>query len=210
MRLCGIGVDAVGILTDSIMNGKRIPRKKMTSGFTLVELIVSVGIFALMAVSLTAAFTSGFSTFGNSREIQRNVEAAQYSMNALAKYLRTSTILEATSSRIRFYDYSSKRCFEYRFDSGAMQARWAGIETVTDIETDCTASVLGAWQDVTSSGSSYVTGRFYAVSSSSGSPKSMGRATITISVKKSATSDLGSDIQTSVSLRDYDYVESAP
>jgi prepilin-type N-terminal cleavage/methylation domain-containing protein len=193
---------------------KQIGKGRTASGFTLVELIVSIGVFSIMATSLTASFTSGFSTFGNSREIQHNVEAAQYSMNTLAKYLRTSTVVDApaSGSSIRFYDYSSKRCFEYQFNAGTgtLQARWAGIATITNVMNDCTASVLGAWQDLTPISGSYVSGRFYAVPSSKGATKAMGRVTMTVSVKKSASSSLRSDIQTSVSLRDYDYVGKTP
>lgn len=192
------------------MNGKRKPSRTSAAGFTLIELIVSIGVFAIMSVSLTAAFSSGFSTFRNSREIQRNVEATQYSMNTLAKYLRTSTVTNVSASwdSIRFYDYSSGRCFEYRFNSGALQARWVGIGTITDVMTDCSGTALASstWQNLTPTSDSYVTGQFYAVPSNITS-KSMGRVTIAVSVKRNATSSLKSDIQTTVSLRDYAYVE---
>jgi prepilin-type N-terminal cleavage/methylation domain-containing protein len=190
------------------MNGKRKQqgKRKMAPGFTLIELIVSMAVFSVMATSLTASFTSGFSTFGSSREIQHDVEAAQYSMNTLAKYLRTSSIVEESGSSIRFYDYSSKRCFEYRFNSGALQARWVEIGTITNVETDCVASALPyLWQNLTPSSGSDISGSFSAVRSRR-SPRVMGRVTIMMSVKKSAASVLRSDIQTTVSLRDYDYV----
>lgn len=202
------------------MKGKRKRSGKKVAGFTLIELIVSIGVFAVMSVSLTAAFTSGFSTFGNSREIQRDIEAAQYSMNMLAKYLRTSTVLEVSAAKddILFYDYSAKRCFEYRFNSGGtFQARWKNIASLIDVETDCSASVLNScvdsscdWKDLTPTTGSYVTGQFYATVSTNGATKSVGRVTVTMSVKQKSTAKLKSDIQTTVSLRDYDYVAKTP
>ncbi|NTW29661.1 MAG: prepilin-type N-terminal cleavage/methylation domain-containing protein [Candidatus Moranbacteria bacterium] len=202
------------------MKGKRKQSGRKAAGFTLIELIVSIGVFAVMSVSLAAAFTSGFSTFGNSREIQHDVEAAQYSMNMLAKYLRTSTVIEVSAAKdeIRFYDYSAKRCFEYRFDSGGtFQVRWKDIALLTDVTTDCSSSTFGScgdpscsWKNLTPAVRSYVTGQFYATTSTNGATKSVGRVTVTMSVKKSSTAKLKSDIQTTVSLRDYDYVAKTP
>ncbi|NTV55198.1 MAG: type II secretion system protein [Candidatus Moranbacteria bacterium] len=205
---------------DGSMKGNRKQFSKKAAGFTLIELIVSIGVFAIMSVSLSAAFTSGFSTFGNSREIQHDVEAAQYSMNMLAKYLRTSSVLEVAAAKddIRFYDYSAKRCFEYRFNSGGtFQARWKNIASMTDVTTDCSASTLGScgdpscvWKNLTPTSGSYVTGQFYATTSTNGATKSVGRVTVTMSIKKNSTAKLKSDIQTTVSLRDYDYVAKTP
>ncbi|NTW15459.1 MAG: prepilin-type N-terminal cleavage/methylation domain-containing protein [Candidatus Moranbacteria bacterium] len=201
-----------------------ITNRKMIGGFTLVELIVSVGVFAIMSAGVAAISSSAFSMFGNSREIQRDIESAQFTVNTLAKYLRTSTVVEHDSQSVTFFDYSSSRCFGYRFDagSGIMQARWVAVAgDITDVKAQCSSLVLNAcagascaWQNLTASSGSYVTGRFSAVPSMNATEDppggSVGRVTIYVSVKKSATSSIGTSLQTTVSLRDYDYAETAP
>ncbi|HWQ60098.1 MAG TPA: type II secretion system protein [Candidatus Fimivivens sp.] len=185
------------------------PGRKTVHAFTLVEMVVSIGVFAILILSLSAIFSSGFHSFGAARELERNDEVAQYAMNSLAKYLRTSSIVSPSTTTsgaqsILFFDYSSKRCFQYRLDgaSGALQARWKDIATITDVMTDCSTSGMNAWVDLTTG---WVTGRFEVVPSQK-TPQSIGRVVIFLSVGKTSASSTKTSIQTAVSLRDYDYV----
>lgn len=174
-------------------------------GFTLIEMIVSIGAFAVLMLSLTSVFSSGFHSFGSARQLERNEEVAQYSLNTLAKYLRTSSVVNSSTSDVLFYDYSSKRCFEYQLDStnGILKARWKDIATITNVMTDCSTSGMNGWVNLTTG---WVTGRFVVVSSNPSGP-SVGRVTINLSVSQSSASSAAkTNIQTTVSLRDYDYV----
>lgn len=188
-------------------------KKGKLRGFTLVEMMVSIAVFMIIVSSMSATFSSGFSSYGNSRELQRNLETAQYAMNTLAKYLRTSTVVASSSSDIVFYDYSSKRCIQYQFDGSVLRARWVEIPTITktagksNVKTQCTAGVLApyGWSNMTSS-TGYITGQFVGDLSSQGPPRHMGRVTILFSVKKDASSSMRANMQTTVSLRDYEYV----
>jgi prepilin-type N-terminal cleavage/methylation domain-containing protein len=189
----------------------------MLRGFTLIEMIVAIGIFAVMMTVIAATFASGAFAFRGSRDLQRNVESAQYAMNTMAKHLRTSTVVYPTSpdnlaSQIRFYDYSSSRCFEYRIQDDTLQARWsAGTdpEDSTVSLDDCRSSgVSGTFSDMTPS---VVEGGFSVVPSddgATGGDRQIGRVTISLSVRNDAGSGSATSagIQTSVSLRDYAFV----
>ncbi|MEI7749486.1 MAG: type II secretion system protein [Candidatus Moraniibacteriota bacterium] len=175
-------------------------RKKNLRGFTLIELIVSMGVFIVMITTVSATFASGFASYGNARDLERDVESAQYAMNTLAKYLRTSTIIDSTPSSVVFYDYSSNRCFEYEITgAGVLQARMKDIVSYSQ----CSVSVLGSPFDLTTG---YVSGEF-VVDPSVKSPKHMGRVTLYLDIRKSPTSTMSANVQTTVSLRDYQFLE---
>jgi len=184
---------------------------KTKKGFTLIEMIIAMGVLAIMSTALTGAFSSGFSTYSTSRQLQRDVEDAQYAMNTLEKFLRTSTVLSPVTNfsgdnatLIKFYDYSSKRCFRYRFLAGgtnALQAQWYSLPNPGN-PVDCpNNSFITAYSSVTTG---HVSGRFYVISSSStSSPKRMGKVTVNAVVKESDTASAETHIQASASLRDY-------
>ena len=191
--------------------------KKMKKGFTLIEMIIAIGVFSIMSVAIAGAFTSGFSTYGSTRELQRNVETAQYALNTLEKLLRTSTVVSAAGTNVQaitFYDYSSARCFRYRVISGGptsyLAAQWFQTPDPFGANPCVTASAsFSASAQVTSG---YVTGGFTVVPSDKeipaddGDPKAMGRVTVNLSVKASSTATTESRIQATASLRDYSYV----
>lgn len=198
---------------------------KKLSGFTLVEMVVALGVFAIMTTALSASFASGFASFGNSREIQRDTDAVQHAMNTISKLLRTGTVVSSFSSNaqsIVFYDYSSKSCYEYSITGSILKARWkrditvqrsvdaAGIIT-SDVKSVCNTTALAssAWSDMTS-GTGLVTGRFAIDPSKNiteGGPH-VGKVVMYLSVTRAgAPSSLRSTIQTTVSLRDYDYAQ---
>lgn len=194
----------------------RIPKKQ--KGFTLVEMVTAMSIFAIMVVAVSGAFSSGFLTYSHSRELQQNVEAAQYVVNTLAKELRTSTVVTTndiyppTAGKkwaIRFYDHSSLRCFEYWFHAAThdFKAKWKDIpDTSSDPIGDCMADA--GFSDATSLATGYIDGKFAVIPSDKlSNPKQMGRVTIQLIVKQKQTSVFESHLQTSVSLRDYNYIE---
>lgn len=170
-----------------------------------MEMIIAIGILVIMSTAVAGTFASGFSTYGSSRELQRNLETAQYAMNTLEKLLRTSTMKDTTDglkTSIVFYDYSSGRCFQYRITiAGVLQARWYG-----DIFANCTAAGFTSlpYANVTTG---YIQGHFQVVNSDPAStPKKIGRVTVNLSVQESSGAALKSQIQATASLRDYTYV----
>lgn len=186
--------------------------RKTMKGFTLVEMVVSIGIFAVMSTVIAGTFASGFSSYRGSRELQRDVESAQFAINTMAKHLRTSSVVSPSATSmgatdVIFYDYSSARCFEYDFQSGALEARWRDATDPTDSKasfTECNSSFLnGHSRNRLTSG--YVEGKFFVVPSSSVSgSEQVGRIAISVTVKETSAKTLTSQVQTTVSLRDYD------
>lgn len=182
--------------------------KKM-SGFTLIEMIIAIGVFSVMSVAIAGAFTSGFSSYSDTRELQRNVETAQYALNTLEKLLRTSTVVSAAGENVQaitFYDYSSARCFRYRFVAGgSFAAQWFATPDPFGVNPCVTGSASFPASAPVTSG--YVTGGFTIIPSDKlSTPKKMGRVTVNLSVKASAGAAIESRIQATSSLRDYSYV----
>lgn len=187
-------------------------KKGKMSGFTLIEMIIAIGVFSIMSVAIAGAFTSGFSSYGDTRELQRNVETAQYALNTLEKLLRTSTVVSAAGTNVQaitFYDYSSSRCFRYSVlssgTSSSLVARWFQTPDPFGANPCVTASAsFSALAPVTSG---YVTGGFTIVPSDKlSTPKKMGRVTVNLSVKADSGATIASRIQATSSLRDYSYV----
>lgn len=196
--------------------GARGRRSRTTSGFTLIEMIIAIGVFSIMSVAIAGAFTSGFSSYSDTRELQRNIETAQYALNTLEKLLRTSTVISAggaNAQTVTFYDYSSARCFRYDISGGPnsnLFARWFATTDPFGAVPCTTGSANFSTSAQVTSG--YVTGGFTVVPSDKddvtvdGDPKAMGRVTVNLSVKADSAAAIASRIQATSSLRDYSNV----
>ena len=176
---------------------------KVYKGFTLLEVIVSIFIFVMMMVGVTAIFAKTIKAYKNAKNIQRNLESDQFAMNQIAKTLRTSTIAWSYSDyRIKVWDYSrtSYECIEYGY--------YADDDTITMGSTDSAADA-DACQGASISNNSIMvsnvnSARFYIVPSSE-SPNTVGRVTVVFEIcADSDCEEAGKTrIQTTVSLRDY-------
>jgi len=175
---------------------KRVGRQ----GFTLIEVIVAVFIFALMASAASGVFVKMIQSYRYAKVAQKDLESAQYAMNLMAKTLRTSSVddsgaLPAPSS-ILIYDYSQGKCIEYAFDS--LHHRVYSQEAVP-ADFNSVADCLAAGPYSTPSTiAENVDGKFDYTASSDG--VAMGKVTISMTVS-SGSKD--TNIQSSVSLRDY-------
>lgn len=184
---------------------------KTKKGFTLVEMIISMGVLVIMSTALAGTFSSGFSSYGSSRELQRNLETAQYALNTLEKLLRTSTVMTETDDGITnsvvFYEYSSGTCFKYTIHiSNVLQARKFQTDDPFGLGVGpaCTSANAVSLSTNSNLTSGHVTGNFDVTKSVISSK--MGRVTVNLSVQESSASTLKSQIQATASLRDYSYV----
>lgn len=175
-------------------------------GFTLIEVMVSLFVFLLIMVALSQIFAQAFSGYKNTKAVQRDVENAQYSLNILAKELRTSTIVSSSQTRVKFYDYSQFMCFEYEIAGNQLTVTKRAVATPTnDPITDCSG---GTWSAVTpiakpETAGGTLTGKFI-VTPSSASPQSVGKVTISLVISEGPTHT--ARIQTTSSLRDYGFI----
>lgn len=186
---------------------KRIS-KKLFSGLSMIEVMVSIFVFSLMMTAASSTFSSGIFSYRENKRIERDTENAQFTINDIAKQLRTSTIISSGTTRVRFFDYSQNKCIEYKKNSGgnflekASAVPPAAVPPQT-LRDNCTGVLnLGAYTRVTTGD---VVPVFSVIPSASPTPgpAAVGRVTIVFVVKESSTSTRNVRIQTTVSLRDY-------
>jgi prepilin-type N-terminal cleavage/methylation domain-containing protein len=188
-------------------------RLKEKNGFTLIEVIVAMGMFALIMAAVAGVFASAVSGYRAGREMQRNLEAAQMAVNVMAKSLRTSSVVSGDGNRksIRFLSYSeggssTRRCVEYELSSGVLRLRDTFVSDGSNAKTDCSdSSSFSSWKTLATVDD---TGSFFNVYKSvqvGDLGESMGRVTVTLNIP-SASGGQDVRMQSSVSLRDYENV----
>jgi Tfp pilus assembly protein PilV len=180
--------------------------QKKLKGLSLLEVMVSMGIFSMMMVAIAGIFGSSIQSSRANRNIQHDLENAQFTMNDIAKQLRTSTIVsgDGESNSIRFYDYSQGKCISYTPAS-------VGGNTVIQYAWDTTTRVGCTTVAPLSSPTTLTTGdvipTFRVVSSSldtvTPANSRVGKVTMVFVVKEKAVSTRSARVQTTVSLRDY-------
>lgn len=179
-------------------------------GFSLLEVVVAMGIFSLMMVVASEGFGSGVLGYKNNMRAEQDLENAQFIMNDMMKQLRTSTVVNpvgnpVASTSIRFFDHSQSKCLEYRLQAGSPNnyvEKAIGTAAAVD-ELSCGSDSMGTWTRVTTGD---VTMNLSIISSSN-SPKRVGLVTIVFVVKGRISSPVQPiTLQSSVSLRDYTYV----
>jgi prepilin-type N-terminal cleavage/methylation domain-containing protein len=172
-------------------------------GFTLLELLLSVAILAILMLAVTDIFTKSFGSFRVTREIETNIADAQFLMNLFAKELRTSTVIipsasTASASTVKFFEYSKQECQQYRFDASASTIEVA--RQSTDFNGCNNNSNLSGFVKA-NVGS--VTGSFAVIPSRQSTPR-VGKVTMTMIFDGAASDPV--ILQTTTSLRDYGYV----
>lgn len=182
---------------------KHIHNKK---GMTLLELVIAVAVFSIAMGVAASIFASSMQGSKNTEKRRQTYERTQLAMNAIAKTMRTSSVIvpssftSVTVTRIRVFDYSQNQCVEFRVSAGKLT-----VSTATTKSEDCTdQTILDAPQVLSNS---YLTGRFEARASNTDQtdPK---RGLVTMSFEvcpgdKACAEEEKARIQTSVSLRDY-------
>ncbi len=195
-------------------------RKKL-KGLSLIEVLASIGVFSLMMVTVAGIFGSSVSSSRTNREIEHNLENAQFVMNEMAKELRTSTVVDpgltatfaapVTQNSVRFFDYSQSKCIRYSTAtvSGKSVIKRATPSAVAADPTACASATMDVEQIMTTGD---VVPSFRVVTSFDGDTGSgtidtrnarVGIVTMAFVVKEKAGAAQSVTLQTSVSLRDY-------
>ncbi|MFH1655811.1 MAG: prepilin-type N-terminal cleavage/methylation domain-containing protein [Candidatus Omnitrophota bacterium] len=72
--------------------------KSLLWGFTFIEILIALTIFAIVAVSLYSTFFSGTSVWKRSEDENRIYQEARWSLDTIAKELRNAIILDYSKS----------------------------------------------------------------------------------------------------------------
>ena len=203
------------------MHQNKIPKNKekgllgFRRGMTFVEAIVGIFIFSAVMLGVMTIFTGSFGGYRKAERMAKNIENAQYTMNLLAKSLRTSSIIVPNTEFINgttllAYNYSNGECYQITFDNGRILKR-SDEATPVGNARNCTADEVGDAVPLTDF-QVHVEGSFSGEPSVTpdpvaGTPGSVGKVTIRIKVCSEDTCAGGrndwSVLQTTVSLRDY-------
>lgn len=174
-------------------------------GFSLVEALVAIFVFSIVAVTLAVLFSGLLRNYNASKKMQRSAENAQYAMNLMAKTIRGSILpagaVFADASQITMFDTSRSMCVIYKYETGVLKMSTASDNGVAIIDiTKCNttdAPMLAIFSELTKFGE-LVDVSFTGISSADGPPRFFGKVLISARV---AGSSSDSAIQTTVSLR---------
>lgn len=185
---------------------------KTKKGFSLIEVVVSMSIFVLVMISFSLIFSGILRAYYKGRNINENVENAQFAMSLIGKTARTSTLKSATPSVLVIYDYSQGTtntglCIRYSFIGTAPNRSLNRTQAIGANEASCdTSSFAGVGVPMTSGD---VAGSFSAVPSvgnaTTGESTTVGKVTIRLTITTGSGSNMTepTNLQTTVSLRDY-------
>ncbi|MFZ2975678.1 MAG: prepilin-type N-terminal cleavage/methylation domain-containing protein [Candidatus Moraniibacteriota bacterium] len=180
-------------------------KNKNYSGFSLLEMMISMFIFVLTIVTAVSIFSNVSFTRKNSREIQRNMEDARTALDLMAKNMRMSIGLDynvvGNNQAIYMLNSSQSNCVSYRFSGGKLQIAQEVLGTAPLEADKCkpvggTGVTYGPYVDVIENN---VTGSFVITTTLTGATRRVGKATIILTVN-------GVNMQTSVSFRDYNNI----
>jgi prepilin-type N-terminal cleavage/methylation domain-containing protein len=191
---------------------KEVKKKNFPSsrGFTLIELVVSIGIFIIITGASSAAFAAIFGAYKGAKNLNANLENAQFAMNLISKTLRTSTILSPTSDdsdidMIQVFDFSQNKCFEYSFTGGNLLMKGVAGDSAAAPDYGCNFS--GSSVAMTSG---VVDGSFFVVLSKGDDgedgpiSEKVGRITTAMEISNGGGNyKKVVNLQSTVSLRDY-------
>jgi type II secretory pathway pseudopilin PulG len=170
--------------------------KNKYSGFSLIEMLISVFIFTLIITVITFSFSKAFFSSQKTRVVQQNIEEGRIAMETMAKNIRMSNKLAVIANGIKMYSGSQARCIAYMFSAGKLQS----VSYVPDgsaSDPDCADPNFSVATDLVSAN---ISGSFVVTETSITSPKKIGRATILVNIGTGIDVE---HIQTTVSFRDY-------
>lgn len=173
-------------------------------GFSLLEVLLATFIFSIIMVGVTSYFVSITVANQNTKRLQQNLEDIQFTMNRIAKSLRTSVVISSHGD-LRVFDYSQSLCLRYKFEGNGMVEYSALLpEGEPDEKVWCNNLSLSSFTSstlVSVTNGAALSGQFF-VSPSSDTPGSeaAGRITMNATISRQGSS---STIQTTVSLRNY-------
>lgn len=104
------------------MTGNKLPKKSGKAGFTLLEMVISIGIFSVLVIAAIGITISVSNTQIKAGNIQGILDNIRFSLELLTKEMRTgnnyqlTTICAASGAEISFLNSASAKRI-YFFDS---------------------------------------------------------------------------------------------
>ncbi|KKP97456.1 MAG: hypothetical protein US25_C0002G0001 [Candidatus Moranbacteria bacterium GW2011_GWE1_36_7] len=182
------------------MKKNKITKKNLKlkkKGFSLVEVLVAVSIFAFTSVLIAGVFSGFLKNSIEAKKNQKNMESARYALDLMAKTLRTSVASSIADEEIHVFDNTQKRCVIYKYDNAnkKMLTGTSGGASLANVSA-CTPTVWSGitLSDLTSSGT-------IASANFSGTAISLGRITMSLGIPSANPNTYSSTVQTTVSLR---------
>lgn len=182
---------------------KSIKLKNRHAGFSLIEILIAIAVFALIMTTVIMIFTNVASSRKKARVMQISVEDAGSLMDLMTKSLRMSSVISinGANNTLIAHDYSREKCM--RYDASVSNNFVIAIADWNDTTKTC-----GSFSQYKTSEN--VNSATFAVIPSVASPKKVGRITIAMKVcyngNCSGLNGYSETIQTTVSLRDYNEV----
>jgi prepilin-type N-terminal cleavage/methylation domain-containing protein len=180
---------------------------KNKRGFTLIEMIVTIGISSLIIIAVVGVFASFVKNRRGVRLMQQSMENTRSALELMGKSLRMSCNISLSgTNKIYFADQTLSSCISYEFDTNKI-VRKEYTEDATGTIDLCNSNyckfanpyIPGTNVDLTDTN---ISGISFSVMNNNVTNKEIPRITISI---QSSTSD--KIVQTTVSARDYYYLE---
>ena len=172
-------------------------------GFTLVEMLVSLFIFSIVATIVIASFVQMVKVRQETKTIQQDMEDARTAMELMAKNIRMSSNVSSnvSSNAIYMFNNSQGECISYEISGGAIKQSAMTVPAGSD-GSYCLSSNFNSSSYVSISSSDIGSPSSFSVTSTS--PTEMGKVTMEFTVQNGSDKE---NIQTTVSLRDYAEVD---
>ena len=170
-------------------------------GFTLVEMLVSLFIFSIVATIVIASFVQMVKVRQETKTIQQDMEDARTAMELMAKNIRMSSKVSSSGSAIYMFNNSQGECISYEISGGAIKQSAMTVPAGSD-GSYCVSNNFNPNSYVSISSSDIVSPSSFSVTSTS--LTEMGKVTMEFTVQNGSDKE---NIQTTVSLRDYAEVD---
>ena len=134
------------------MSTLRTHRNKQQRGFTLVELIVSVGLFALVMLIATGAYFSLIALDRQARATNQVVGSLSFAMDTMTRGIRTGTNYQCTNIFDDVYGNSSTgSCTSFSYSDTALNTVVSYVLKANGTIGRCEGVAPGACTDVNAS-----------------------------------------------------------
>ncbi|MFZ2153621.1 MAG: prepilin-type N-terminal cleavage/methylation domain-containing protein [Candidatus Moraniibacteriota bacterium] len=196
-------------LMKMLKNNKKFKKAK---AFTLVELIISMGIFTIVIAGTSGVFVNAFKSYKGAKNLNENIKNGQFALNVMSKTFRTSAVVSPITINptnvlsISVCDYSQGSCFQYSFENSALVRRTAGAN-FNPTSNICTCNPFNGAAITMTTG--VVSGNFRVLASAGNETTSastrVGKVTATMNITNGAgtATSTRSILQSTSSLRDY-------